>query len=74
MQFITQANYFFLEGVVVQEGRRADSAEAKAKVAVCWPTLLLTAPAWRSRRAPERRYVCCCRRQPLAMTEHGRVG
>ena len=49
---------FFLEGVVVQEGRRADSAEAKAKVAVCWPTLLLTAPAWRSRRAPERRYVC----------------
>ena len=54
MQYITQANYFFIEGVVVQEGRWADSAEAKAKVAVCWPTLLLTAPACPGWRRPSR--------------------
>tara|TARA_B110001452_G_scaffold42961_1_gene32899 strand:- start:963 stop:1070 length:108 start_codon:yes stop_codon:yes gene_type:complete len=35
MQYITQVNYLCIEGVVIKEGRRADGAEAKAKVAVC---------------------------------------
>ena len=57
MQYITQANYLCIEGEAVLAAWHLKAASAPEG-----GKRLLASPAWRSRRAPERRYVCCCRR------------